>query len=309
MVSTTLALRQLQSVRRVLPAAAPPMRLACNVYSWPPETSHNASTRIHLAGSSTSDQSMVITHANGFHKELWEPVLTRLDQKYSPRNMYAIDCRNHGDSAILNKDVLEDTFEWISYARDVLSTVDSLRLKKPIGMGHRQLWSKRNVKLMAEILRPGTFSAILAVDPTMFPASPDIKGSLDDQPWPQMALKRRDHWKSRLDMDAQLPFTACENETCRIQEAAAFAAKDSAPYDAFERLGEISIPIHIITGEHSDINPPELVALKLERCKFGTVEVIKDAGHLVPMDAPQETANSISKFLKHHAQRLDAAKL
>jgi len=51
--------------------------------------------------------------------------------------------------------------------------------------------------IMAEILRPGTFSAIIAIDPTMFPSQVNLKGPHDGHPLAQLALKRRDHWKSR----------------------------------------------------------------------------------------------------------------
>ncbi|KAH7049511.1 hypothetical protein BKA57DRAFT_460171 [Linnemannia elongata] len=50
--------------------------------------------------------------------------------------MYAFDCLNQGDSAVLNKDVLEETFDWYSYAEDILQFVDAFDLKKPIGVGH-----------------------------------------------------------------------------------------------------------------------------------------------------------------------------
>lgn len=51
--------------------------------------------------------------------------------------------------------------------------------------------------IMAEILRPGTFSAIIAIDPTMFPSQVNLKGPHDGHPLAQLTLKRRDHWKSR----------------------------------------------------------------------------------------------------------------
>lgn len=54
---------------------------------------------------------------------------------------------------------------------------------------------------MAEILRPGTFSAIIAIDPTMFPSQVNLKGPHGGHPLAQLALKRRDHWKSRWDHD------------------------------------------------------------------------------------------------------------
>ena len=60
---------------------------------------------------------LVLAHAIGFQKELWEPVLEELyDQmvvssgtnSFVPkiRDAWAIDCPNHGESAILNEETL-----------------------------------------------------------------------------------------------------------------------------------------------------------------------------------------------------------
>jgi hypothetical protein len=60
---------------------------------------------------------LVLAHATSFHKELWEPVLEELyDQVASSsranssspkiRDAWAIDCPNHGESAVLNEETL-----------------------------------------------------------------------------------------------------------------------------------------------------------------------------------------------------------
>ncbi|KAF9201091.1 hypothetical protein BGZ59_002923, partial [Podila verticillata] len=153
-----------------------------------------------------------------------------------------------------------------------------------------------NAIIMAEILRPGTFSAIIAIDPTMFPSQVNLKGPHDDHPLAQLALKRRDHWKSRQGYKYGLVDTTFKDgssgvtlKTPKLQEAATFAADDKAAYDAYDRLNEINAPVHIIAGENSEVNPPELVDLKIARCKHGSGEVLKDAGHLFPMDSPAVT--------------------
>lgn len=46
-------------------------------------------------------------------------------------------------------------------------------------------------------MRPGTFSAIVAVDPTNFPKEIYMNAPIDDHPMAQLTLKRRDTWKSR----------------------------------------------------------------------------------------------------------------
>ncbi|KAF9274793.1 hypothetical protein BGZ68_000361 [Mortierella alpina] len=312
---------RLHVARHIVPAATSGFSVVCNSYRFPsvPITTPDsvASNAPFSDTDSLTSLPVLFNHANGFHKEMWEPIIARLPSACQGGPMYAFDCRNHGDSAILNKSVLEKSFDWLTHAKDTLSVIDDLAIKKPLGIGH---------SLMAEILRPGTFSAIVAIDPTMFPAHLWTQAPLDDHPLAKLALRRRDHWKNRAEAKAKFLekafFRAWDPEVLDIylehgmkevsgkdsslgvtlkcpkfQEAITFATEGSAIHDAFERLGEIDIPVYIIAGEHSDINTPDLLQLKLEQCKNGSLDIVKDGGHLFPMEKPIETATFISSFV------------
>ncbi|KAF9355338.1 hypothetical protein BGX34_010539 [Mortierella sp. NVP85] len=314
------------SIRHIIPASTPPFRLACNLYRQVPSANETSNA-------ATPPPPMIFTHANGFHKEIWEPVISRLNPRWASGDMYAFDCRNHGDSAVLNKNILPDVFDWYWQATDILQVVDTFGLKKPIAVGH---------SILAELMRPGTFSAIIAVDPTMFPNTIYICAPLADNPMGQLTLKRRDAWKDRFPTELRhliLPYlnsaeakatmlqksffnvwhpevldvytehglldvvkddgsTGVVLKCPKFQEAVTFACIGSGIYDAYERLNEVTIPVHLIVGETSDINHPDLVQMKFERCQRGSVDVVENAGHLVSLEKPQETATSMSAFLE-----------
>ncbi|KAG9319293.1 hypothetical protein KVV02_004482 [Mortierella alpina] len=326
---------RLHVARHIVPAATPGFSVMCNSYRFPsvpkttPDSVANNASNSDIASLTTSP--VLFNHANGFHKEMWEPIIARLPSAYPGSPMYAFDCRNHGDSAFLNSSVLEKSckhshydkrvfdfscVDWLTYAKDTLSVIDHLAIRKPLGIGHS---FGANAILMAEILRPGTFSAIVAIDPTMFPAHFRIQAPLNDHPLANLALRRRDHWKNRAEAKAKLLekpfFRAWDPEVLDIylehgmkevsgkdeslgvtlkcskfQEAITFASDGNAIHDAFERLGEINIPVYIIAGEHSEINTPDLLQMKLEQCKNGSLDIVKDAGHLFPMEKPVETS-------------------
>ncbi|KAI8595106.1 Alpha/beta hydrolase fold-1 [Dissophora ornata] len=296
-------------VRHIVPASTPSLNLACNVYRRMP-TSPSAK------GAATPP--IIFTHANGFHKELWEPVVGRLSPRWTGNDMYAFDCRNQGDSAVINKDVLENTFDWYSYAADILKIVDTFDLKKPIGVGHS---FGASAFVLAELMRPGTFSTIVAVDPTMFPKATYISAGLDDNPMAQITLKRRDTWKDRADARAKLLekrfFQSWHPEALdlylehgmldvtdkdgsasitlkcpKFQEAITFASVGTGIHDAFERLNELRIPVHIIAGRTSDFNPPELSNMKLNQCKYGSLDTIEGTGHMLNFEKPEETGEA-----------------
>ncbi|SCV72099.1 BQ2448_4793 [Microbotryum intermedium] len=64
---------------------------------------------------------LVFAHANGFHKETWEPVISDLLDSWDPALMpigeiWCLDAVNQGDSAVLNEAVLVD---WSDHGRDI----------------------------------------------------------------------------------------------------------------------------------------------------------------------------------------------
>jgi len=68
----------------------------------------------------------ILSHANGLHKETWEPFLAHLILSPGGRNIqevWALDCVHHGDSALLNRDTLGLNFDWADHARDLLNFV------------------------------------------------------------------------------------------------------------------------------------------------------------------------------------------
>ncbi|KAF9168895.1 hypothetical protein BGX21_009297 [Mortierella sp. AD011] len=300
-------------VPHIIKASAPSFSLACNQYK---RIVHPVSASTPAVSTNAATPPLLFAHATGFHKELWEPIMARLTPPWGTGDMYAFDCRNHGDSAVLNKDVLEETFDWYYYAHDILQIVDTFDLKQPIAVGH---------SILAELIRPGTFSAIVAIDPTMFPSSMGKKIAINEN-LREMTLRRRDTWINRAEAKAQFLkrpfFQAWDKEimdiyieyglkdsvsahgtqqvtlkTPKQQEAATFGSVVTGIQDAFERLGEIQVPIHVIAGETSDINPPELLDAKMQKIQQGSLDMMKGSGHLLNLEKPAETAKFVSVFL------------
>jgi hypothetical protein len=52
---------------------------------------------------------IVFAHATGMHKELWDPVIREIDTLTPDAyELWAIDCSNAGDSAVLNDKILPE---------------------------------------------------------------------------------------------------------------------------------------------------------------------------------------------------------
>ncbi|TFK33681.1 Alpha/Beta hydrolase protein [Crucibulum laeve] len=162
---------------------------------------------------------LVVLHSTSFHKETWEPSLSKLfslsSQPGTPfkiHEAWAIDCPNHGESGELNDEVLKkpefaNDFSWTvsceKYARAVHrflcggldhgARVD-FRKRNLVGIGHSL---GANAILLLQRLKPTfNFKALVIVEPMLSPAGPEhlhdlrillVKG----------AERRYDIWPSR----------------------------------------------------------------------------------------------------------------
>ncbi|CCX13110.1 Alpha/beta hydrolase family-domain-containing protein [Pyronema domesticum] len=145
----------------------------------------------------TGDISIIFCHANGFHKELYEPffcdlVVSLRSQGVGIRGIWAPDAAHQGASGVLNEKVLGDHPCWNDLPRDVLHLVNTFAEQLPpplIGMGHSY---GGHAIVKASLMHPSLFTAAVLVDPVIeehkvFQGSDPAKAS----------SRRRDTWASR----------------------------------------------------------------------------------------------------------------
>jgi len=209
----------------------------------------------------TGEPGLVYAHATGFCKELWEPVARLLPEA----GAVAIDQRGHGDSG-----VADPPFDWWDLGRDVVTVVEEVGWERPIGVGHS---SGAASLVMAELLRPGTFRALLLVEPIIFPP-PYVR--YEALPLAIAAERRRSSFSSRVSArDAYRgrgPFAQWGDETL---------------HGAWDRMGEISCPAIVAGGEQSDSHPAEFIEEQAGLLGDGTAVIIEGATHFVPMERPE----------------------
>ncbi|CAO1618042.1 unnamed protein product [Sympodiomycopsis kandeliae] len=81
-----------------------------------------------------ANYTLLLAHANGFHKETWEPMLPSLlntlsqkqnsqGQRINIDEIWSIDTFGSGENGILNRQVLGETVSWFDGARDILQLI------------------------------------------------------------------------------------------------------------------------------------------------------------------------------------------
>ncbi|CAN5290419.1 alpha/beta hydrolase [soil metagenome] len=248
--------------------------------------------------------SVVAVHATGFCRQVFRPVAGVLATMVEAGAMTALDQRGHGAS-----DRPEPPFDWWDLGGDVLAVAGDTR--PAVGLGHS---AGGAAIIMAELLAPGTFSALVLVEPIVFP--PPHRRQ-EEQTLVDAALKRKRVFES--------PAAAAENFVtkpafadwhpaalteyvehglrstgdgwilaCDPEVEAEFYRTGPA-HDAWDRLEELTLPVTLIAGERSTTHHGRYLEALAGR--FGTepaVDVVAGASHLVVMERPELIAEHVA---------------
>ncbi|KIW28979.1 uncharacterized protein PV07_04830 [Cladophialophora immunda] len=148
------------------------------------------------------DITIIAAHANGFPKELYEPLWDDLhaqavQQGFRIRGIWMADVAQQGQSGIMNQELLGNDPNWNDHPRDLLHLINLMRDEMPrpfIGIGH-SMGGCHIVNLA--YLHPRLFTTLILIDPviqTLSVISPD------QGPSPaRLSTFRRDLWSSRED--------------------------------------------------------------------------------------------------------------
>lgn len=244
----------------------------------------------------------VFAHATGFCKEVWRPVIRHLDGWGS----LAVDQRGHGGS-----EVGAMPYDWWDLGRDLLAAVEAARWERPIGVGHS---SGAASLVMAEVLRPGTFAALVLVEPIVFPP-PYVR--YEALPLAVAAERRRASFPSagaaRQHLHGRGPFAGWQDEAfdaylegglaeregewvlrCR-PEVEAECYRTATLHAAWDRMGEVACPALVVGGEASDSHPAAFLGEQAARLGDAGAEVVPGTSHFVPMEAPEIVAGLIRR--------------
>lgn len=253
---------------------------------------------------------VLASHATGFCKEVFHPIVDLLIAARPAGEVVAFDHRAHGDSS-----VPPPPYDWWDLGRDVLCVLGGRR--SVIGLGHS---AGAASLLLAELLAPGTFRALVLVEPIVFPGP----YGRAEHTLVEAALKRKSSFSS--------PAAALENfsdkptfagwQPAALQayvsgglrpegdrwvlkcppEAEAEFYRGSTDHAGWERLGEVGSDITLVAGEHSDTHPGRFLAATAEQLGGGHVDVIPGASHFVPMERPDVVAAHVLRHLADSGQ-------
>jgi pimeloyl-ACP methyl ester carboxylesterase len=72
-------------------------------------------------------------------------------------------------------------------------------------------------------------------------------------------------------------------------------------FDVMQRLHEIKIPVLVLTASEDQLTPMKFGNYLAQQINGAKSVNIEDAGHLSPMEKPEEVTRAIREFLKRQA--------
>jgi pimeloyl-ACP methyl ester carboxylesterase len=176
---------------------------------------------------------LILSHATGLHAHVWLPLVTHLRSSF---RCIGIDLMAQGRSSA----PIDENLQWDGVAAGVVAVLDDLGLSglgDVYGIGHSQ---GGYAVLEAELRRPGTFRAIFAYEPVVFPP---LHGMSPGDVWPDnpMAVLTRRRRRTFVSAEAAVanfaskpPFGRCDR-----------AVVESYVHWGFRETGKVSE-----SGEH-----------------------------------------------------------
>ena len=205
----------------------------------PLDQSHNQPGAVTIIGA----------HANGFPKELYEPLWDDLSralrkQGQAIKGIWIADVAQQGMSGVLNEDKLGNDPSWNDHPRDLLYMVNHFRkeMSRPlVGIGH-SMGGNHMVNLA--YIHPRLLTSLVLIDPVIqngFAAAPD-KSRFSSA---QASTFRRDGWPSRTEAASS------------IKKSRFYRSWDPRVLDLWIRFGLRSLPTAIYPNEHGGTDRPE----------------------------------------------------
>ena len=264
-----------------------------------------------------SGPTLVISHATGFHANVYRSLATQLEARY---HCVALDYRAHGDSTT----PAGDDFHWHGYGHDATIFAANLATRPLFGFGHSMGGA---ALLMAELNAPGTFAGLVIFEPIVLPAAHEIPAGQDNL-LAAGARRRRSTFDSFDaafgNYRAKPPLSGWDTDALRdyvdhgfrslgdgsvtlkcVSEHEALTFEMGGTHGTFERLAEIACPVLVLAGNLSSPGPAAAAALVAHNLPHGSYKQFDHLTHFGPMEAPALIAQTIAEYFSGLSQALN----
>ena len=238
---------------------------------WPPDPAKSTIFFIHGAGGSG---------------RFWQAQVEGLAERV---NTIALDLPGHGRSGGNGYDTVED------YARSVMDFINPLDVSKPVLCGI-SLGGAITQQILLDSPNRASAGILMGTGCTL-KVAPFIFENIENDYHGFVELLTKLAASKKTDRQLVLPF---QEDLIKCNAGVTygdFRACDS--FDVTERLALIKAPVLVLTAEDDKLTPPEYGEFLEKNINPASRVHIMDAGHIVPMEKPDEVNRAITEFLEN----------
>ena len=256
-----------------------------------------------------SGPTVLLMHATGFLPYLWHPIARGLAADFRVIAPYFCSHRQ--------ADPEDGGLSWRQLAGDITGFCRQLGVENPFVVGHSMGGA---VLTIAGGEFGLSFSRMLLIEPIFLPeAFYGIRISVNDHPLARKSIKRRNYWdnpKAVQDyLSARSFFKSWDREMLALYESHAIVPADSGGFELachprheaslfmgsmarnpWPLMPEIDCPVLILEGETSENRGVIDLEKAAETFPWGKYMLVKDAGHLIPMEKPAAVLTIAKRF-------------
>ena len=231
-----------------------------------------------------AQQTLLLIHGAGGSHLTWPAELRRLPQTA----VYALDLAGHGRSALPGHNTIA------GYAQDVLDFMEALSLENVVLLGHSM--GGAIVQQIGLAPPPAVTGLILVGTGAKLRVSPQILAAVEDDLSTAVDFLNQFLWGHHPTEAAMAvnrhTMLACPAEVMLGD----FVACNQ--FDLRGQLSAITLPTLVISSQLDQMTPAkfgEFLAAQLPQAQFA---LIKDAGHMLMLEAPTAVAQLVETFLQ-----------
>ena len=257
---------------------------------------------------------IIFVHATGFMPWLWHPVIKEFVPQNSVWAPFICDYRDCNPQA--------GGLSWEVISRDLSVFCRSLKIEHPLIVGHSMGATVSTIAVANYGIKA---RGLILIEPIFLPeAFYSMEVDIKKHPLASKSIKRANHWNDENDAWSYLKskslFASWDEQvlqlylkygmqkqeegnlklTCSPQnEAAMFMGGwDVNPWPL---LDKITCPALVLEGENTENKGLVDVQRVVSFLRQGQYKSVEKAGHLIPMQKPQDVVRIIKDFIKEHA--------
>lgn len=258
---------------------------------------------------------LIMMHATGFLPWLWHPIARDLNRHYRIICPYFCDHRE--------ADPEQGGFNWVRLAEDLVMLCRTLDITSPFMVGH----SMGGALMSIAAGRFGLDAAkMILIEPILLPREfYAIQLRVEEHPWAGKSIRRRNYWENlseaRQYLKSKAFFRTWDEEMLDLYlehgmipsdngglELACHPRREAAlfmggmGYDPWPILPAVTCPALVLEGELTE-NKGVIDFKKIaDTIPQGQYRLVPGAGHLIPMEKPQEISDIILSFFNPEGQ-------